>query len=255
MHLTRLGALRPSANGIAGISCSMAGWMPVRPSSSWSMHSKKKPAHDRGPDWRGFGRSEWPQEGYGFPDYLGDFDGLDGSDFARFTGAALSVTAWGGNIANLYAGSSARACALRHQSRRARPAKNGRPAERAEAHAQMAGSDQESGAGKELQFLRATGLHHPIPLSAGFAPRSRLPFVARVWGRAGTRMAGCGWRRIRRHHWVNPIIYKREDAEATWREIRAPLLMITGGESDYFEAAGAGRRHDGKHWRAAASRC
>jgi pimeloyl-ACP methyl ester carboxylesterase len=41
-----------------------------------------------------------------------------------------------------------------------------------------------------------------------------------------------------RHHWVNPIIYKREDAEATWREIRAPLLMMTGEESDYMKRLG-----------------
>jgi pimeloyl-ACP methyl ester carboxylesterase len=41
-----------------------------------------------------------------------------------------------------------------------------------------------------------------------------------------------------RHHWMNPIIYKREDAEATWREIRAPLLMMTGEESDYSKRLG-----------------
>ena len=27
-------------------------------------------------DWRGFGRSEWPHQGYWFPDYLGDLDAL-----------------------------------------------------------------------------------------------------------------------------------------------------------------------------------
>ena len=28
------------------------------------------------PDWRGFGRSEWPADGYWFPDYYGDLDAL-----------------------------------------------------------------------------------------------------------------------------------------------------------------------------------
>jgi pimeloyl-ACP methyl ester carboxylesterase len=37
---------------------------------------------------------------------------------------------------------------------------------------------------------------------------------------------------------VNPIIYKREDAEATWREIRAPLLMISGDKSEYLARLG-----------------
>jgi pimeloyl-ACP methyl ester carboxylesterase len=38
---------------------------------------------------------------------------------------------------------------------------------------------------------------------------------------------------------VNPILYKREDAEATWREIRAPLLMVLGEESEYLKRLGA----------------
>ena len=62
--------------------------------------------------------------------------------------------------------------------------------------------------------------------------------MARVWGVADendrVRLAADP-----RHHWVNPILYKREDAEATWREIRAPLLMVLGAESDYLARLGA----------------
>src|SRR6202795_1011515 len=54
-------------------------------------------------DWRGFGRSEWPQEGYWFPDYLGDLDGvldlLSPAAPARIVGHSM-----GGNIACSYAG-------------------------------------------------------------------------------------------------------------------------------------------------------
>jgi len=32
---------------------------------------------------------------------------------------------------------------------------------------------------------------------------------------------------------VNPILYKREDTEACWRDLRAPLLMLVGEKSDY----------------------
>jgi len=38
---------------------------------------------------------------------------------------------------------------------------------------------------------------------------------------------------------VNPILYKREDAEACWRELRAPLLMLVGEESDILAKLGA----------------
>jgi pimeloyl-ACP methyl ester carboxylesterase len=63
-------------------------------------------------------------------------------------------------------------------------------------------------------------------------------FVANVWGVADqgdrVRLAADP-----RHHWTNPILYKREDAEATWREIRAPLMMMLGEKSDYLKRLGA----------------
>jgi pimeloyl-ACP methyl ester carboxylesterase len=69
-------------------------------------------------------------------------------------------------------------------------------------------------------------------------PPGAAEFVARVWGTpdgdTGVRLAADP-----RHHWVNPILYKREDAEATWREIRAPLLMVLGEQSDYMTRLGA----------------
>src|SRR5258707_12888806 len=55
------------------------------------------------PDWRGFGRSEWPQEGYGFPDYLGDLDALM-DRISPHLPARMVGHSMGGNIANLYAG-------------------------------------------------------------------------------------------------------------------------------------------------------
>ena len=35
---------------------------------------------------------------------------------------------------------------------------------------------------------------------------------------------------------MNPILYKREDTEACWREFRAPLLMLVGEVSESPEA-------------------
>ena len=55
--------------------------------------------------------------------------------------------------------------------------------------------------------------------------------MAKAWGKldAGGRVRLAG---DPRHHWVNPILYKREDTEAYWRELRAPLLMLVGEQSE-----------------------
>jgi pimeloyl-ACP methyl ester carboxylesterase len=61
---------------------------------------------------------------------------------------------------------------------------------------------------------------------------SRAAFVAEVWG----RMDDDGRVRLRgdpRHRWVNPVLYKREDAEACWRGVTAPVLFVSGAESEY----------------------
>jgi pimeloyl-ACP methyl ester carboxylesterase len=61
---------------------------------------------------------------------------------------------------------------------------------------------------------------------------AQAAFVAKAWG----KLDGAGRVRLAgdpRHHWVNPILYKREDTEACWRELRVPLLMLVGEESDH----------------------
>jgi pimeloyl-ACP methyl ester carboxylesterase len=69
-----------------------------------------------------------------------------------------------------------------------------------------------------------------------FSPATAA-FVARVWGTADAdgrvRLAADP-----RHHWATPLVYRREDAEATWAQIRSPMLMLLGDESDYLKRLG-----------------
>jgi pimeloyl-ACP methyl ester carboxylesterase len=66
---------------------------------------------------------------------------------------------------------------------------------------------------------------------------AQAAFVAKAWGKLDddgrVRLAGDP-----RHSLVNPILYKREDAEACWRQLRAPLLMLVGEASDHLEKLG-----------------
>ena len=54
------------------------------------------------PDWRGFGRSGWPVDGYWFPDYFGDLDALL-DVLSPGAPVALVGHSMGGNIAMMYA--------------------------------------------------------------------------------------------------------------------------------------------------------
>ena len=55
------------------------------------------------PDWRGFGRTEWPADGYWFPDYFADLDALLDA-WSPDAPVTLIGHSMGGNIATLYAG-------------------------------------------------------------------------------------------------------------------------------------------------------
>ena len=62
-------------------------------------------------------------------------------------------------------------------------------------------------------------------------PQDRVEFIARSW--AQTR--GDGKVELRadpKHKRTNPVLYSREQAEACWRAIEAPLLFVVGDQSD-----------------------
>jgi pimeloyl-ACP methyl ester carboxylesterase len=185
------------------------------------------------PDWRGFGRSEWPQEGYGFPDYLGDLDALMDL-ISPMVPAYLVGHSMGGNIANLYAG-------LRPERVRCvvnlegfglpRTSAKDAPKRMRKWLDQIKKPAVEKNYNSYEQLAAVIQYRYPRFSTAAAA------FVARVWGVPDdddrVRLAADP-----RHHWVNPILYKREDAEATWLEIQAPLLMMMGEESEYLRRLG-----------------
>jgi pimeloyl-ACP methyl ester carboxylesterase len=62
----------------------------------------------------------------------------------------------------------------------------------------------------------------------------RAEFVAACWSEA----LSDGRVRLRfdpAHRRVNPVLYRREEAEACWREVRAPVLYVAGDESAFMQ--------------------
>lgn len=178
-------------------------------------------------DWRGFGGTEWPQQGYYFPDYFGDLDALLDtlSPDAPVRAIAHSM---GGNIATMYAG-------IRPQ--------------RFEWIVNLEGiglapTKPEMAPDRYIEWLdglrtpprerRYTSLDTLVDFLVARNPdmsRDRAELLARAWTTAD---AEGGWKLAfdPRHRNINPVLFQRGEAEACWRRCTAPVLLILGKHSD-----------------------
>lgn len=178
-------------------------------------------------DWRGFGGSAHAPDGYWFPDYCADLEAVL-ERFCTAGPARIVGHSMGGNVAMAYAGV---------RPRRVRGLVNlegiGLP------------RTQSSQAPDRLaQWLDEVRDTRPAPEYASLAelaarvakrnprlPPDRAEYVAACWsvplpgGRV--RLAADP-----AHRRVNPYLYRREEMEACWRRIEAPVLLAVGSESE-----------------------
>jgi pimeloyl-ACP methyl ester carboxylesterase len=180
------------------------------------------------PDWRGFGRSAWAPEGYWFPQYFADLEAL--LDAYALDSADLVGHSMGGNIALAYAG--VRPDRVRSVVTLEGFGLSGTPPDTAPGRY-----------GEWLDQLRQPEASTVFPSLTVLAevlrkrnPRltpGRASFVAQAWaeslddGRARLRFDPA-------HKRVNPVLYRREEAEACWRRIVAPVAYVAGAESDFL---------------------
>ena len=191
------------------------------------------------PDWRGFGRSQWQGGPYWFADYIADLDAL----LERVCPASpvrLVGHSMGGNVACLYAGIRpervARVVNLEGLGmRRTRPD---------EAPARYRRWLDELRA--PPAFARYESLERFAAVLRRRNPRlteERAAFIAASWSRPlpeGGYTVGSD----PAHKLVNPMLYRRDEAEACWRATTAPLLMVLGGLSDLVGQLGDDARED-----------
>lgn len=185
-------------------------------------------------DLRGFGGSAPAGGPYWFPDYLADLEAL--LDVLAPQGPVRLVGhSMGGNVVLQYAG-------VRPERVRSVVALEGFGLPR------TAPDEAPARLRRWLDELRApppggSRYADAAQLAANLMRRNpRLPpaharFVAEAW----TRPAADGGRELRFDPWhrlVNPVLYRREETEALWRAVQAPVLMVLGGESDLLRKLG-----------------
>jgi pimeloyl-ACP methyl ester carboxylesterase len=181
------------------------------------------------PDWRGFGGTEWAAGGYWFPDYLADLEEL--LDNVAPQGAARVIShSMGANVAALYSG-------IRPQRLKWLVNLEGiglrktQPAAAPEQYATWLDEIKQplvDGRYRSVQQLAELLMRRNPRLTA-----DRAEFVARAWTRDaedGVRLAFDP-----RHRFVNPVLYRREEAEACWARMQIPMLFLAGESSGHQE--------------------
>lgn len=197
--------------------------------SSFQFLADAMPRHRRliAPDWRGFGRTDWCPHGYWFPDYLADLEAL--LDALGLSEVDLVGHSMGANVACLYAG-------VRPERIRCLVNLEGFG---------LTGSSPEDAPGRYREWLQRQRDSNEF-ISYGSLdilaerlqkknPRldhARARFLAGLWAREGSD----GRARLRAdplHRLPNPILYRREEAQACWRAIRARAMFVLGSESPF----------------------
>jgi pimeloyl-ACP methyl ester carboxylesterase len=183
------------------------------------------------PDWRGFGESRCRAQSYWFPDYIADLDVLldlySPEDPVRLVGHSM-----GANVAGMYAGVMP---------------------ERVAAFINVEGfglpeSNPDNAPGNYRRWLERSKDMLAYSTYEDFGQlaeriRKRNPrmgaaqalFVANLWAEEedGTVIL----RTDPAHRLPNAVQYRRAEAKACWAKIAAPVLVVTGAESDFFSKA------------------
>jgi len=183
------------------------------------------------PDWRGFGRTAHAGGPYWFPDYLADLHDIL-EHYSPDAPVRLVGHSMGGNIASLYAGSMPeRVDAIVNVEGFGLPDSDPDDAPeryRGWLEAQIAGADFSF-------YPDYSDLVRRIQSRNPGLSEDRAEFVARQW--ACEDNGAVRLRADPRHKLPNPILYRRAEAIACWRNICAPVLLVSGEKSVFKSQA------------------
>jgi pimeloyl-ACP methyl ester carboxylesterase len=208
------------------------GWGDAGSTAQFVVDALSEGWHVVAPDWRGFGRTEYRASAYWFPDYLADLDCLlakySPSNPVRLVGHSM-----GANVGSLYAGVMP---------------------ERVQAFVNVEGfglADSDPGEAPDRfrnwleqgrtpkafgKFDDLDKLARHIKRRSPRMTQAQARFVAEAWATVGE--GGLQLRADPAHKLPNAVLYRRAEAEACWRNVTAPVLLVAGAESNILEAFG-----------------
>ncbi|MEI8297407.1 MAG: alpha/beta hydrolase [Pseudomonadota bacterium] len=185
------------------------------------------------PDWRGFGRSQWQGTPYWFADYVADLDALL-DHLSPAQPVSLVGHSMGGNVACLYAGIRPERV-VRVVNLEGLGMRRTRPDEAPARYRRWL---------DELKtpptFARYESLERFAAVLRRRNPRlteDRAAFIAASWSKALPE-GGYTVSSDPAHKLVNPMLYRRDEAEACWQAATAPLLLVLGALSDLVSQLG-----------------
>ncbi|PPE74092.1 alpha/beta hydrolase [Solimonas fluminis] len=189
------------------------------------------------PDWRGFGHSQWPQDGYWFPDYVADFEAI-ADHYSPDEPLTLVGHSMGAQILSLYAG-------LRPERVKQLVCLDGLflPDMAADTAPRRLARwlGQVRGPGREKTYESFEFLASRVQAQHPQLSPERALFIARCWGQEDGRG------RIRlladpKHRLDSPQNYRAAESMAVWRQITAPTLFLDAGRSYFAKWIGTPER-------------
>jgi pimeloyl-ACP methyl ester carboxylesterase len=204
------------------------GWMDVGASFQFLVDSFARDWHVIAPDWRGFGLSEWARdEGYWFPDYYADLEALadhyQPGEPVRLVGHSM-----GGVIASVYAGVRPDRVA-RLVSMEGLGLARHTPDQAPVRYVQWLDQLKDPPAFRPYRSFDevAARLRKTNPR----LPEEHAAFLARHWAKQlpGGEVV---LHSDPRHKTVNPYLFRIDEAIACWRRITAPVLLVSGRQSE-----------------------